>query len=543
VQDHCAKIWDVASGRLVRELKGHFGPLWSVTFLGADSRRLAAEGERDAEGNGEIRIWDVSSGELLTVFPGGGSWTSLSASPDGRRLAAVWGTSEAIVWDVATGRELLHLKGADQDLWGVAFSPDGHLIAAGGGLHGRRRNGDVVLWDSSSGRLVRKLQGHVEMLQSVVFSADGQRLLSAGADQTIKIWDVHTGLEILTLRGHRNFVVGLAFANDGRLFSGAEDRSVLVWDGRPWKQGERGQEFLTLTGHSETVTSLAYSPDGRILASADCDGFVKLWQPWTGRDPQTWRAGPKEIYGIAFDPSGRRLAAVGSHGLIRTWRVPEGTVAQDLSVEDGTLMCIAYSPDGRYLAVSGWVSESEVMIWDSSGARVKVRLVGHNLAPNTLTFRPRASHHLVSAGEDGALWVWDLDNARASFRLGTTQEGRIKGVAFSGDGTLLASGGWDRTVHLWDSSNADPARWTPLPAVPDPAASIECLAISPDGRHVAWGGTDSTIKVWDRTSGDVHTLRGHLAWVRSVAFSPDGQHIVSGSQDGTIKIWPLPSAP
>src|SRR5262249_20882708 len=142
--------------------------------------------------------------------------------------------------------------------------------------HGHRENGALRIWDTHSGQEVYTLRGHVEMTGSLTFSPDGRRLASTSLDQTIKIWDMQTGLEVLTLTGHLSAVWSGAFAADGRLFTAGED-GIRVWDGRPWREGEKGQEFLSLEGHRESVTSVAFSATGGLLATADCVGMVNLW--------------------------------------------------------------------------------------------------------------------------------------------------------------------------------------------------------------------------------------------------------------------------
>jgi WD40 repeat protein/serine/threonine protein kinase len=538
-RDCRVKIWDTISGQLLRELKGHFDSVFSVVFS-SDGRRLASYAGRGSTAPAEVRVWDAGSGALLRKWSLPEAW-QMAGSPNGRQLACVWGDTEVGLWDISTGRQIRRLAGGGQALWAVAFSPDGRWLAAGSGMHAHR-NGEVTIWDARTGLKRRTLYGHIEMVNALAFSADSQRLASAGLDQTVKIWDVGTGREVVSLRGHRNTVLALAFGPDGRLYSGSDDRTVLVWDGRPVSEAEVGQEFLTLRGHGDTVTSVAFSPDERLLVSADCTGIIKLWPLWSGRQPRTIRGSDRELYGVALSPDGQTFAAVGDGSMITFWATSSGKIIRDFSSNDEcAIMCAAVSADGRYLAGGGWGWGFAIRIWDLHSGRQVGELTGHGVAPYTVAFRPDDSRYLVSGGEDGTVRLWDVPAGKEVRQLGPTQQGRVKGVAFCASGALLACGGWDRIVHLWDTTDPDPAGWRPLASPTDPTGSIECVAISRDGRHVAWGGTDSTVKVYDRIREEIHTLRGHLSWVRTIAFSRDGDHIASGSQDGTVKIWPLPS--
>ncbi len=541
-EDGTVKVWDVPAGKQLFELSAQ-GPVWSVSF--SPDGRLAGLAE-----NG-INLWQAARSGLESpvrlaepAFPGfAGDYGQIMFSPDGRRLAGVISGPEARVWDAATGEVLHRLPGPGRPLLSVAFSPDGRWLAAGGGMHGYRKNGEIRVWDARTGQEVHTLRGHVEMVGALAFSADSRRLASAGYDQAIKIWDLKTGREALNLRGHGNALNALVFGKDGRLFSASDDRTVRVWDGQPWRPGEGGQETRTLTNHAESVTSVAYSPGTGQLASADCKGIVRLWGP---RDT-SFQAGPSAVYAIVYSPDGQLLATVGE-GLVKVWETATGRQRRNLDDGNENFMCAAFSPDSRHLAAAGWTKDSAVRVWDLETGRRTHQLPG-KLAVNGLAFSPPDGRLLVTAGEDGRVRVFDWAADREVHQLPPRQQGRVGGVAFSPDGKLLACGGWDRTVRIWEISDPDPRRWNPRPVLTDPTGSVQCVAFSPDGRYLAWGGTDSTVKICALRPGPaegdgpvVHTFYGHTSWVRSVAFSIDGRFLASGSQDGTVKIWAVPAS-
>jgi WD40 repeat protein len=158
----------------------------------------------------------------------------VSYSPNGRRLAS-YGFGHIHIWDVATGEELLTLKGHEGQVWSVSYSPD------------------------------------------------GRRLASAGLDQTVRIWDAVTGQELLTLKGHEGQVWSVSYSPDGRrLASVGQDQTVRVWD------AVTGQGLLTL----KEVLYVSYSPDGRRLASAGLDQTVRIWDAVTGQELLTLNATP-----------------------------------------------------------------------------------------------------------------------------------------------------------------------------------------------------------------------------------------------------------
>jgi len=109
----------------------------------------------------------------------------------------------------------------------------------------------------------------------------------------------------------------------------------------------------------------------------------------------------------------------------------------------------------------------------------------------------------------------------------------VLSVAFSPDGSRIASGSYDRTVKIWDAKSGKEIR-----TLEGHSSWVNSVAFSPDGSRIASGSHDRTVKIWDAKSGkEIRTLEGHSGSVRSVAFSPDGSRIASGSHDRTVKIW------
>jgi WD40 repeat protein len=128
----------------------------------------------------------------------------------------------------------------------MAFSPDGKRIVSGGGLHVYKpKPGELKVWDAATGRETLSLKGHAGShtgaVFSVAFSPDGKRIVSGGGDETVKVWDASTGKETLSLKGHTDSIFSVAFSPDGkRIVSGSWDKTVKVWDVAP-PQSEQSQ--------------------------------------------------------------------------------------------------------------------------------------------------------------------------------------------------------------------------------------------------------------------------------------------------------------
>lgn len=156
--------------------------------------------------------------------------------------------------------------------------------------------------------------------------------------------------------------------------------------------------------------------------------------------------------------------------------------------------------------------------------------VGHTADIYSIAFSPDGSH-IASGSRDETVRLWRVAD-RTSAWAWTTKH-LATAVAFASHGHILASGADDGLVRLWRAGDG-----TLLDAFSGHTYGVLGVAFSPDGNLLASGGSDQTIRLWrvtDRVA--LGALQGHAGPVRSVAFSPDGRLLVSGSEDGTIRLW------
>ena len=182
--DGIARLWDVATGKLLHELEGHDGPVTKVAF-DASGQRLVTAGE-----DGTARLWDVARGELLQTLAGHtDAIRDTEFSPDGSNVALASLDGDGSFWSVRTGVREHVLRGHFNPVYALAFDPTGRWIVTGS----QRTAG---LWPVSSGLLSAYLRGHELPVTSVEFAPSSWRVVTASEDGTVRTWTCATCGEI-----------------------------------------------------------------------------------------------------------------------------------------------------------------------------------------------------------------------------------------------------------------------------------------------------------------------------------------------------------
>jgi len=427
----------------------------------------------------------------------------------------------------------------------IAFNPDGTILASGG------YDNLIRLWDlTDPGSKPVILRGHKRIVYSLVFSPDGTTLAS-GSWGDIHLWDMtDPDYNFVVLSGHKGSVSNLAFSPDGNvLVSGDQYSTIQVWD-----LTDIEAEPMLLDAHQDGITGIAFSSNGENLATSSRDGNLLLW------DATNFEATPITlseadshfISNIAFDPDGTTLASNGEDGII-LWDLTdlesEPVVLTPLNNEGESVG--AFSPDGNILAtISGEPSNAgTINLRDLTNLEAEPTVLsGHTASIIQIAFSPDGTV-LATSDWQGFIRLWDLTPLESETAVLGVSDGIFSSFValdYSPEGTLLASGSWDGTIRLWDVTNPNGEAII----LSDEEDRPSTVAFNPDGTILASGNgdktgifpdVDPTIRLWDITDPGASPtiLSGHEKGVMSVAFSPDGKTLASGSMDETIRLWNL----
>jgi WD40 repeat protein len=394
------------------------------------------------------------------------------------------------------------------------FSADGSTLASAS------HDMTVRVWNVDTGKVVRTIKDRTNWSHSMAFSPDGGKLASYVFDSAgVKIWDLKTGREEKFFKNCASYGNGIAFSRDGRLVSG----SGGTYRVRDIATEEVGPTFEHNLSHFNNV---AFSPDCTMLAAGSA-GSLKVWNMNT-RDPK-WFPG-SSIF--AFSPDSRRLAS-NDGGKVSVWNVATGIVEHTIGCS--SVQSIVFSPyDGKNVAIS---SGSSVQVWDISAGQPEApqfQFQGHPKRVNTIAFSPDGSR-LASGSDDYTLLLWNVGTAQAP-PTPAGHSGSINTIVFSSDGSKLATGSGDKTVRVWDVRTG----LVEL-VLREHRGPVQTVVFSNDGRRLASASYDE-VNLWNVESGSpgaskVEKMPTCSEHVLSIALSSNGSMLATGSLDKTVEIW------
>ena len=339
--------------------------------------------------------------------------------------------------------------------------------------------------------------------RAIAFSPDGA-YIAVASNIGIWLYDAKTSRELALLATYSTWGHAVAFSPDGTKLAAVDGRKIQLWD------VSTQTKIATFEGQ---VSSVAFSPDGTKLASGSMDKTVKLWEISTGKNINTLTGHTELPRSVAFSSDGTKLASGSMDKTIKLWEVSTGENISTFTGHTDRVESIAFSPDGTKLASGS--ADRTVKLWNVS--------TGENI--NTLG---------GTGSTSAAVQMLHIFAGRAS--KSTQHRSPVTSVAFSPDGTKLASGELEGMVKLWEVATG-----RNINTFHGPGGLSKSVAFSPDGTKLASSisGGYGTVEIWEVATGkNINTIAGHPDGVDSIAFSPDGTKLAAAlSVSQGVKLW------
>jgi WD40 repeat protein len=536
----CGHLHSSATALGKSNFSGSIGLQGKVAAFSPDSQRVALAVR---EGLINVYGTDLTDKVLHAIASDQRDATEMTFSPDGQSLAVAWLVPGIEVWDLASGqRRFGPVKNPNQTssdrTWWVRWSPDGKLIACGG-LY----DGNVYLRDARDGSIVKEFNAGVGNVTRVAFNRDGKRLAVVGNAKEVRIFDIVTDPDRVAAQRVISLGGAVRINGDSRGIHDSKDLPndpfVVTWvdlgskpatdEGLASLENLRGLETLLLHGTKTTDAGLAHLKNLKSLRFFSLQatqvtgaGLVQLHalQGLKQIDLLGTKVTLAEVEAFHKAVPGCQITHNG--GMIFPVAAPALKATLQQTLPESNADWVVVSHDGKLVAAR---SRGEKLIkqWNlQTDARLKIDTTLDNRF--ALAYQPDGK--TLAAGEEEKVAFFDTAAGKPSTPL-AAHGAHVRSIAFNRAGQMATCGSnGDATVKLWDLSALDNKKTVGKHGDP-PGAFVMSVAFNPDGNLLASGGNDSKVRIYDvATAKEIKVLDGGYL-VQVVAFSPNGKYLAT----------------
>jgi WD40 repeat protein len=535
--DGTVRILNAETGKLLQTYNLHAERVLGAAVSPDGTRAVSSSGvEEDGKKPAySVKVWEVATGKVLFELKGPEhmSW-SVIWSQDGRHIATASDDGTVRLWDADAGKELHEFRGHKGMVSAAAFSPDGRWLASGG------EDMAVRIWDVKERKLHRTLDGHDVWIVDMHFTPDGTRLVTASGNENrtdgIRVWDVATGKQLIHFREPGSRVNGVTVTPDGSKAVSVEDDGVVRVFRLPTKAGPSSRSDKVGLLHElpwpgakdANVCDATVSPDGKYVLAADEAGgpLTAIWDRESGTLLSTFPAYP----GAVFLPDGKHILGPGRGLRVIKWDVTTGKEVAHFP-RDVAWLRLSVSADGsRAVSCPQHGIDEPLVVWDVTEANAVARFKPDHKDGFNAAISPDGKRVVTVGVKDRTIKLWNVAPHKL-VRTWKSDEREFDGpITFDPDGWTIVLQAAKGVARIAEGSPDMTWLWKD---------GVERVgAVSPGGRTALLSDHESAVRGYDLRSGratDVVNLPGRpKGWM---GLSADGRYGAASAAHGDSRVY------
>lgn len=568
-QDRVAKVWEIASGKIVFNLKGHEIKIRKLEY--------SPDGKYILTLAGFPYLWDAATGHPVTIVDSV-IIDDILFSPDGRHIVYAPDRIDSVyIWDIETRKVIRRLPGNGQKFDKLVYSQDGRkLFGYSFYVANAENQSKFFVWDTQNGAVIFEDSCQNSTDGDAAFFKDGKRMVFCSdkdlrvinfetketiipdefsstknelplitPDQKrlivvtdyrhIIVWNLDSNKTVHEMNWHENYITDmLLMPDDKKLLSLDAEANLIEWD------IESGKPQIQLKTHYNNARGMALSPDGKTIAVTSREDNVILMRSQTYTLVQNLIGSTAYISNIYFSPDGRKIVVVEGASLMKIIDNTTGKVEKILFDKRGRIDKLTFSPDGIRIITTGY--DSTLKAWDIAAGKLLYTIRAATFHFYDAVIHPSGDTYITWEAVDDILSIRDMETGIVKYKHTITTSYSGDAIAYTPDGKwLMFNEGGNLQVRDGKTGHL-------VKKITGSVNPITHISISKDSKMVA-AVADSIIMVWDITSGKklLHQKSSIVSYYAdkyteppsfvNVHFNDDGKKIIAPAEDGTAKIY------